>query len=176
MTWMLRLYPTAWRKRYGQEFTTILADQRPSFGMIIDVLAGAMDAHLHPQILNKKTESKKGDAMTDAMMKRCENGGPILSRQDQWIAGFGMLASTLLLSAAYIVLKKIYHNTPAVEGLGYTIFPAILVFYTQMAYLRKRAASTQALLVSGMLGFLYLIMWGACAIAAAIEPASRHLR
>ena len=114
--------------------------------------------------------------MTDAMMKRCENGGPILSRHDQWIAGFGMLVSTLLLSAAYIVLKKIYHSTPAVEGLGYTIFPAILVFYTQMAYLKKRAASTQALLVSGMLGFLYLIMWGACAIAAAIEPASRHLR
>jgi hypothetical protein len=109
-------------------------------------------------------------------MKLCEAGGPVLSREEQWIAGIGMLASTLILSTAYIVLKKIYHDTPAVEGLGYTLLPGMLVFYAQMAYLRKRTASTQMLLVGGMMGILYLIMWGACAIAAGIEPASRHLR
>ena len=114
--------------------------------------------------------------MTDAMMKRCESGGPVLSRQEQWTAGLGMLVSALVLSAAYIALRKVYHGTPAVEGLGYTIFPGMLVFYTQMAYLRKRTVDTQVLLIGGMLGLLYLIMWGACAIAAGIEPASRHLR
>lgn len=88
----------------------------------------------------------------------------------------GMLIGTLMLATAYIALRKIYHGTPAVEGLGYTIFPGMLVFYAQMAYLRKRTAGTQALLIGGMLGFLYLVMWGACAIAAGIEPASRHLR
>jgi hypothetical protein len=173
---MVRLYPAAWRERYGKEFAKIIADQRLSLGMIIDVLAGAVDAHLHPQVRSKQTESTKGDAMTDAMMKRCEAGGPVLSREEQWIAGIGMLASTLILSTAYIVLKKIYHDTPAVEGLGYTLLPGMLVFYAQMAYLRKRTASTQMLLVGGMMGILYLIMWGACAIAAGIEPASRHLR
>ncbi len=176
MTWMVRLYPAAWRERYGKEFAVIMADQRPSLGMIIDVLAGAVDAHLHPQVRSKDAQSTKGDTMTDAMMKRCESGGPVLARQEQWTAGLGMVASTLILSTAFIVLRKIYHDTPAVEGLGYTIFPGMLVFYAQMAYLRKRTASTQMLLVGGMMGILYLIMWGACVIAAGIEPASRHLR
>ena len=112
--------------------------------------------------------------MTDAMMKRCAAGGPKLSKQEQFIAGIGMLLGSLVLAAIYVALRKIYHDTPAVEGLGYTILPAMLLFYAQMAYLRRRIFWTQLGLMGGMLGFLYLIMWGACVIAAGLEPAGRH--
>jgi hypothetical protein len=43
---LLRLYPAAWRERYGEEFLALLDDQKPSLAMIIDVLFSALDAHL----------------------------------------------------------------------------------------------------------------------------------
>lgn len=47
---LMRLYPPEWRERYGEEFLALL-DQRPyTFGNWIDVLLGAIDANLRPQI------------------------------------------------------------------------------------------------------------------------------
>ena len=33
MRWLLRLYPAAWRERYGEEFGAILDSQRASVGL-----------------------------------------------------------------------------------------------------------------------------------------------
>jgi hypothetical protein len=43
---LVRLYPGRWRDRYGDEFEALLAAQRPSIGVILDVFLGAVDAHL----------------------------------------------------------------------------------------------------------------------------------
>ena len=50
MLWLLRLYPTPWRAKDGDEFAAILETQQPSLGLFVDVLAGALDARLRPQI------------------------------------------------------------------------------------------------------------------------------
>src|SRR5262249_54985350 len=148
------------RERYGEEFVAIMAGRRPSLGLIMDVLGGALDARLHPQIHLQQSEMTQRDTMTAEMMKTLAAGGPAPSRQEQIKASIGMLLSSSVLAAIYVALRKIYHSTPAVEGLGYTIFPAMLLFYAQKAYLRNRTFVTRLLLMSGMLGLLYLIMWG----------------
>ena len=45
---LLALYPRAWRKRYGAELAAFLADDPPTFRDRLDLLRGAVDAHLHP--------------------------------------------------------------------------------------------------------------------------------
>ena len=40
------LYPKSWRARYGDEFDALLADQRLTPAAIVDLLLGALDAHL----------------------------------------------------------------------------------------------------------------------------------
>ena len=40
------LYPKSWRARYGEEFDALLAQQRHTPGAVIDLLLGALDAHL----------------------------------------------------------------------------------------------------------------------------------
>jgi hypothetical protein len=40
------LYPKSWRARYGDEFDALLAQQRHTPGAIVDLLLGALDAHL----------------------------------------------------------------------------------------------------------------------------------
>jgi len=46
--WLLRLYPAAWRARYGEEFAALLEDCRPTALALLDVFLGALDAHITP--------------------------------------------------------------------------------------------------------------------------------
>jgi hypothetical protein len=48
---MLRLYPRAWRERYGAEVAALLDHHRASPWTVLDVALGAVDAHLHRDLL-----------------------------------------------------------------------------------------------------------------------------
>ena len=50
MNRLLRLYPAAWRDRYGAEFEVLLADRPPGVRDRIDIVRGALDARLRPQL------------------------------------------------------------------------------------------------------------------------------
>lgn len=50
-TWLLRLYPRAWRARYGEELTALLDDLALTPLAVLDLLLGALDAHLHADLL-----------------------------------------------------------------------------------------------------------------------------
>jgi hypothetical protein len=165
MKWLIQLYTEAWCKRYGDEFATVLASQHASLGLVLDVIGGAVDARLHPQMGDLRSKQNEGDTMTNQMMKRCAAGGPKLSSADQKIAGFTMLASSLALAILYIALTKIYRSVPAVQALGYASLPAMWFIYEQTAYLHKRRWFTQALLGFAGVAGMYLVMLVACEIA-----------
>lgn len=46
---LIGLYPAPWRHRYGEEFLALLEDRPPAALQVIDILWGAVDAHLFPQ-------------------------------------------------------------------------------------------------------------------------------
>ena len=48
MSVLLKLYPPAWRARYGEEMTALLGTRPPSRGERLDLARGAFDAWLHP--------------------------------------------------------------------------------------------------------------------------------
>ena len=48
---LLRLYPSAWRERYGVEVAALLASQPPGGRQLLDLAGGALDARLHPNLL-----------------------------------------------------------------------------------------------------------------------------
>jgi hypothetical protein len=48
--WLLRLYPRVWRTRYQDEFTALLEQYPLSLFDILDIVLGALDARLHPQV------------------------------------------------------------------------------------------------------------------------------
>jgi ClpA/ClpB-like protein len=49
--WLLWLYPPRWRRRYGEEFLAVLEERGFSLMMLLDVLRGALDARLHPELV-----------------------------------------------------------------------------------------------------------------------------
>ena len=165
MTWLLQLYPARWRERYGEEFGAVLASQRASVGLVLDVLGGAIDAHLYPQIQQSHSKPiKEEDTMTLLMLQRCSAGGPKLSPRDQWIASLFMISSALVMAGLYIGLTKIYHAAPAVQAVGYASFPALCLVYGEAAYLRRRHWLTQVFILVGGLSGMYLFMLAVCVI------------
>ena len=48
--WLLRLYPQTWRARYGAEFVDLLHARPPSPRDRFDIVRGAVDARLNPQL------------------------------------------------------------------------------------------------------------------------------
>jgi hypothetical protein len=47
---LLRLYPSRWRQRYEEEVAALVNDEPLSLGAILDLLRGAFDAHIHPEL------------------------------------------------------------------------------------------------------------------------------
>ena len=50
MTALLRLYPRAWRERYGDELAALLEEQPATLLDRLDLIRGAIDARVHPQV------------------------------------------------------------------------------------------------------------------------------
>jgi hypothetical protein len=53
MNWLIRLYPTAWRRRYGHELEQLVHDLRSSTSTLTiaaDLVKGAVDAHVQQGI------------------------------------------------------------------------------------------------------------------------------
>jgi hypothetical protein len=50
MSRFVSLYPHAWRARYEAEFHELIAERAPSLVERFDIVRGALDAHLHPQV------------------------------------------------------------------------------------------------------------------------------
>jgi hypothetical protein len=50
MTRLIRLYPAAWRERYGAELAALLEERPPTVADRLDIVRGAIDAWLHAQI------------------------------------------------------------------------------------------------------------------------------
>lgn len=55
MTALVRLYPRAWRDRYEDEFLAVLDDRPPRLLDRLDILLGALDAHLDPEVPDAST-------------------------------------------------------------------------------------------------------------------------
>jgi hypothetical protein len=47
---LLRLYPQRWRQRYEDEIGALVDEEPLSVGLVVDLLSGAFDAHLHPEL------------------------------------------------------------------------------------------------------------------------------
>jgi hypothetical protein len=47
---LLRLYPPQWRQRYEEEVGALVENEPLSVGLVVDLLRGALEAHIHPEL------------------------------------------------------------------------------------------------------------------------------
>ena len=58
MTSLLRLYPRDWRARYEDEFLSLLAERPPDARDRVDIVRGALDARLRPQVPKRAVDPR----------------------------------------------------------------------------------------------------------------------
>ena len=61
---IVRLYPAAWRERYGDEMEALLEERPLGPFDVVDLFLGALDAHLHLRGLGHASEHEKGFTMS----------------------------------------------------------------------------------------------------------------
>ncbi len=87
-SFLIRLYPAAWRARYGDEFEALLEEQPLGPFDVADILLAALDAHLHLRGLDTAGNRQRGFTMSLRLGGSAAILGSIL-----FLAGF-VIAST----------------------------------------------------------------------------------
>lgn len=66
--WLVRFYPGSWRARYGVEFAELLAARPPTLHDRLDIIRGAIDARIQPQVVDPpvRREVTAGDRVLAA--------------------------------------------------------------------------------------------------------------
>jgi hypothetical protein len=91
MKWLLRLYPPAWRARYGAEMAELLDELPSGPGIAIDLVRGAGQAHLQ--------------AATDRMASSLQTaGGPPMTTQPLQRHPTALAILALVLAAPTILM------------------------------------------------------------------------
>lgn len=164
LPWVVKLYPRAWQARYGGELAALLAEQKMTFGTLIDLVGGALDARLSPQ----KTTRDFGDDPMNAerWLPRCVTGCPKLATRQSLVSAAATILVTLALTTGHLLLKKAYGATPAIEAIQISVFPVILLITTTSLYIAQRSWRTQVAFLGFFTAVIYLISLAGAFFAA----------
>jgi hypothetical protein len=152
MTWLVRLYPPGWRRRYGRELADLIAAQPASYGMAIDLVAGAIDAWVNPQSSTAAaaTDAKGAGAMVPRMLQlRCAGYDPNVTKADKVKAAAIVIGGSLLAALAYVWATPRYGKDPYLESLFLVSWLVFFVVSQHYTTLKGRPALVQALLIGG---------------------------
>jgi hypothetical protein len=163
MTWLIRLYPPSWRRRYGPELAALLAAQPASARTAVDLVAGAVDAWLNPQSSTAITpaDTKEGGAML-SRMQQLTGGGcePEVTPADGLKAAAVTIGGTLAIAAVLTMAIRTYGKNAYLESLLTMGWLVPFLFSQHYTYLKGRPASVQAVLVGGPSVILLAIALG----------------
>jgi hypothetical protein len=150
MTWLIRLYPPAWRRRYGRELTELIASSPASFSTAVDLIAGAVDAWFNPQPSTAVVagDAKGAGAMVPRILKlRCAGYGPHVTAADTRKAAAVTIGGTLALVAAVMWATARIGKNPYLDSLlvmGWLVPFLVSQHYTTY---KGRSARVQAVLI-----------------------------
>jgi hypothetical protein len=169
--WLVKLYPPAWRRRYGRELAELIAKQPASFGMAVDLVAAAIDAWINPQSSTAAAaaDAKGAGAMVPKMLQlKCAGYGPNVTKADNLKAAAIVIGGSLLAALAYLWATAHYGRDPYLESLFFVSWLVFLVFSQHYTTLKGRPALVQAMLIGGQAAVVIAIALAAAWINASI--------
>jgi hypothetical protein len=157
MTWLLKLYPPRWRRRYGEEFRALVGAQRFSIGNMIDVISGAIDAWINPQVMTVVPPARAAEGeetMARTLGFRCAGYGPEITKADQWKSAAVMLGATAVLSLGWMWLHVRTHDNPYVDAFSLMPLFVAMLLSMRYTYLKGRSGPAQAIFIAGTIAML----------------------
>ena len=203
---LLRLYPSAWRRRYGDEMAALLAEHRATLRTYVDLALGALDANLSYSFPVERVERMVGRMKSRVVVLFCAFvlfglGFGVLARWNdpvtfftaaaQRFPGLWVLLDALKLAGGLAVLGALGGGLPlvavavrrAARGSGRAVLRS---FYWAVGCVLLFAASTlvadlrtPVALFAFLAGFLILLAVGTVAVSLLVLRADlspRELR
>ncbi len=155
MSWLLKLYPHGWRRRYGAELEELVASQPRSLQLAIDLLGGAIDAHWKPQAFGLRMESAtSAEAGGTDMIHRLKYDGTTarMSRRDTWLSAALAIGGSLVVAAILAVWED-----PVGNAVALVMVPGVWLLAIQPFYLRGHSTVAKVVLIGGPLVVLAAI-------------------
>lgn len=160
---MLRLFPRAWRERYGEELLELAGEGPLHWRQVIDIAACAADAWLSPDVRRAangaRPETAGGGAWMIAKWRACGGcGSDATGVRDGLVGAAVMLVSSAALSGLGIAARRNGFEAlgEALKGLA---FPVSLVFSMPFLFLRGHSRRVQIVLVLVPLAILVGGAW-----------------
>ena len=152
MTWLLKLYPPRWRRRYGEELTELIAARPFSVGAAVDLVAGAIDAWLHPQLVVPAGPATAGDASMIAriMQLKCAGYGSDVTASDRFKSGAVNIVGTLMLAFLWLLATWRFGKNDYLMSLSPLAY--LLPYLGSLHYtsLKGRSTAAQTVFIGGL--------------------------
>jgi hypothetical protein len=161
---LVRLYPRRWREKYGEEMEHVLADQPVTLRLIVDVLAGAVDAHINPQVSSKATnapDARGGTAVTK-LLTHCQPQD--ITASDYSRSVVVLFGTTIVLAMLHIQLKRALGDHPFVDAFGASTFPIAVLASSWGTYFKRYSLAAKLSFVLGLGALVFLISLSAAVI------------
>jgi hypothetical protein len=143
--WFLKLYPRAWRERYGDELSAMVGDRPLSLRTSIDLIAGAIDA----RVLKERT-------MPSILRRACLMPNEPQSVTDGLRGAAVLLAWTVVLTGVGIFAGKAGWKDTGDFFKGVS-FPVSFAMMMHVIYLRRQSAAAKWIITGGTITFLVVI-------------------
>jgi hypothetical protein len=152
VSWLIRLYPPAWRRRYGRELAELVATQPVSCRSAVDLVAGAVDAWLNPQSSTAltTTDVNGAGAMLPKMLQlRSGAYSPEVTKADSVKAAAVTIGGTLALVGLLTGATNLYGKNAYFESLLAVGWLLPFLFSQHYTYLKGYPARVQTVLIGG---------------------------
>jgi len=164
MTWILRLYPRPWRRRYGDEVAAMLERRSFSLHTAVDLIAGAIDVWLHPSatMAAATASHERENTMTNRIAGlSCALTAPDVTRAEAWKAAGVTIGLTVVLSLAWMGLHVRVGDNPYTDSLS--MMPIVIAYLVGMryTYLKDRTWTVQAAFIGGFSAIVAAILLAA---------------
>ncbi len=164
MRWLLKVYPPAWQRRFRDEVEAHLAAGSPGLRTALDLIAGAVDAWMHPNWIPEATMTRNEQPVITA--SRC--GSIEISRADAARGAIWMIGLCLGLTATGVVLNKALGPSIMAEALLYSAFFIAFTVASRYTYLKPYSRTARNVIIGlGVPGW-FLFFLGATALSKAI--------
>lgn len=159
MTWLIWLYPPAWRRRYGRELSELITTQPGSFGTAIDLMAAAIDAWLNPQSSTIAPDAKGAGTMVSRMLQlRCAGYGTNVTAADSRKAAAVTIVGTLALVLSALWAQAQYGRNHYLESLLLISWMLPWLFSLRYTSLKGRPGAVQVVFIGGSATVVIAIM------------------
>jgi hypothetical protein len=137
---LLRLYPRPWRDRYQEEFIDLMSERPPSLADRLDIIRGAIDARLHPQLRGPDRVPDRSGFAT--------------------LAGFGLLVAAVIIMANGPVRYDDYGTYREGEGgLAFVMLAAALLSVGLSRVVVRLPAGASVARISGWIAMIAGPAW-----------------